>query len=269
MKRFLVAFMVFLTACGGSNIQPRLESSLEAIGVGPQRVLITLFDVDQNQYVATAERSVTATLRDSNGAPLQTSEGEFVWREERGTYAFRFDLPEPERFQVTLETEEFGVVGPIGMTALANPRVVSVGEAAPRSQTRTAPPQSIALISSDPNPEPSFYAQSVAAAISGGPTVVVFGSPRWCASSACVAMVDQLKRLHGDFPELNFVHVEVYETIDVTSPDQLVFVDAVAEWDLISEPVLFVVDGEGLVAAVFEGGASDDELREAFEGVRP
>jgi hypothetical protein len=175
------------------------------------------------------------------------------------------DLPSAGDFQVTIDAGRLGSnIGPIRLTALADTPVVGLGEPAPRSVTRTIPEYQLRDITSDPEPEPSFYEMTVAEAVDSGPSVIVFGTPAWCTSQACGPMLTQVRRLAPDFPLLNFVHVEIYEDIHVTSVEQLVLVPAVAEWGLVSEPVIFVTDAAGTVVAVFEGAASDSELRDAF-----
>jgi hypothetical protein len=80
-------------------------------------------------------------------------------------------------------------------------------------------------------------------------------------------MLDQVQEIAPDFPDLNYVHVEVYENIHVTDTRDLVAVPAIEEWGLPSEPWLYVTDDSGTVTAAFEGAVSDDELRTALETV--
>ena len=75
--------------------------------------------------------------------------------------------------------------------------------------------------------------------------------------------------LSAGFPSLEYVHVEVYENIHVSSFDELVLVPSVVDWGLPSEPWVFVTDAAGVVRATFEGAASDDELSRAFAAVSP
>ena len=97
--------------------------------------------------------------------------------------------------------------------------------------------------------------------------MVIFATPAWCTSQACGPLLDQTKALVPDYPDVDFVHVEVYEDIQVTSFDDLVTVGAVAEWGLPSEPWVFVVEADGTVAISLEGVASDQELRAAIESL--
>jgi hypothetical protein len=62
---------------------------------------------------------------------------------------------------------------------------------------------------------------------------------------------------------VRFIHVEVYTDND---PDKGVN-PWMREWNLQTEPWVFVVDADGKIAAKFEGSASADELRAAIEPV--
>jgi hypothetical protein len=264
--------IVVVAGCGGqSSIGPILASTPASIGTGSQRVLIGLVDVDTNEMVASPDLPVVATLRDRIGSPLGEYIGEFVWivPDVRGLYAFDFELPGPGTYQVTIDTEGHNDLGPIGVVASEDPPGPGVGDLAPLSATRTLDDTALEDLTSDPNPDPSFYEQTVAEAVTSGPTVIVFGTPAWCESQACGPMLDQVKGLSDEYADLNYVHVEIYEDIHVDAASELVPVPAVAEWELVSEPWVFVTDATGKVSARFEGAVSDDELRSAFADVSP
>ena len=83
----------------------------------------------------------------------------------RGIYVYYFEIPEAGNYQVTFESGELGSMGPIGLVAVDNPLAISPGEQAPRSETRTSTEFDLSVISSDPDPDPSFYEMSIAAAV--------------------------------------------------------------------------------------------------------
>ena len=231
-------------------------------------MMFALINRKTNQFLASPDREATMTLRDENGAPLGKYPMDFVWTipDQRGLYVANIFFPEAATYQVTIEAEGYQTAGPVGVVVLEDPLVVQPGEPAPKSVTRTAADYpDLALISSDPDPDPILYRLSVDAAVSNGrPTVVIFATPAWCASQACGPLLDQTKALASDHPDVDFVHVEVYEDIQVTSFEDLVTVGAVTEWGLPSEPWVFLVDADGTVAVSLEGVASDQELRSAI-----
>lgn len=266
------AALVVVASCGsGVNALPVIATAQESIGVGTQRVLVGLTDLDGGESLASEDLAVTATLRDRIGSPLGEYEGEFVWMvpDVRGLYVFEMDFPGPGTFQVTLENDDLGEMGPVGIMASEDPPMVGLGDSAPLSETRTTTDHDLGDITTDPDPNPSFYETTVADAISEGPSVIVFATPAWCTSQTCGPLLDQVKALAPGFPDLNFVHVEVYDNIHASSYDDLVTVPAVQEWGLPSEPWVFVVDAEGIVTRAFEGVASDGELAASFEFVAP
>lgn len=266
----VVALGLATAACSSNvNAQAVIASSQGSLGVGEQRVLIGLVDVETGQSLSSPDVGVTATLRDRIGTPLAEHEGEFIWviPEVRGLYKFEMDIPGPGTFQVTLEADELGELGPVGLVTVEDPQRVDVGEPAPLSETRTTADHDLDDITTDPDPDPSFYEMTVAEAVESGPSVIVFATPAWCTTQSCGPMLDQVKELSDDFPSLNYVHVEIYENLDAASFEELVLVPSVVDWQLPSEPWVFVTDDEGVVTAAFEGAASDSELASAFAAV--
>lgn len=229
--------------------------------------MIAITDPETDQYLGAPDVEVVATLRDRIGSPIGEYAGEFAWIVPgvRGLYSFTMEIPGPGTFQITLKSDAFNEAGPVGLVTVEDPQVVAIGDEAPRSETRTTADHPLDDITSDPDPDPAFYELSVAEAVESGPSVIVFGTPAWCTSQACGPLLDQVKALSGEFPDLNYVHVEIYEDIHVQSFDQLTLVPSVVEWALPAEPWVFVTDSAGRVSASFEGVASEAELRAAFE----
>lgn len=269
---FLLVLSLAVAACGSSvNALGIVASAPGSIGVGDQRVLMAIEDIDTGESLASPEVEVTATLRDRIGTPLGEYQGEFLWiiPEVRGLYKFEMEIPGPGTFQVTLEGEGIGEPGPVGIQAVENPTVIEVGEQAPLSDTRTTSTNDLSDITTDPDPDPSFYEMTVEQAVQSGPSVLVFATPAWCTSQTCGPLLNQVKALSDDYPDLNYVHVEIYENIHADSFQDLVAVPAVTDWGLPSEPWVFVTDDSGVVTAAFQGVASDSELSLAFAGVSP
>ena len=97
------------------------------------------------------------------------------------------------------------------------------------------------------------------------PFVVTFATPAFCESRACgptVEVVDEVRRRTAG-SGVRFHHVEIYEGNDPNNPVNR----WVTEWNLPSEPWVFVVGSDGKVAARFEGHVSVEELRAAVQRV--
>jgi hypothetical protein len=278
MRRFvsaLLGLMFLLAACGSDEVEPFVvvASSNGSIGIGEQRVLFALVDPETDEFLASPDREATVTIRDENGSPLDTYPMEFIWTvpDVRGLYVAHVDIPEAATYQATIDAEGMATAGPAGFVAFDDPPLIEPGEEAPASETRTSADfPDLSVISSDPEPDPAMYESSVASAVtSGAPSVIVFATPAFCASQTCGPLLDQVKALRSDYPGVDFVHVEIYEDLQVSSPEELTVVPATDEWGLPSEPWVFVVDPSGVVTSAFEGAASDDELTAAIDAVSP
>ena len=83
-------------------------------------------------------------------------------------------------------------------------------------------------------------------------------------------IVKEIKDEYAD--RMNFIHVEVYDNpadIREQGLSAARSVPALAEWGLPSEPWTFVVDGDGIVRAKYEGFIDSDELEVAISEVLP
>lgn len=124
-------------------------------------------------------------------------------------------------------------------------------------------------LTTDQNPDLRFYQTSLDEAVrAGNKTVLVFSTPAFCQTTACGPVLDNAKRVSEVFPNVDFIHVEVYTGL--TDPD---FVPDAAHlapavhaeaWNLQSEPWVFVIDEAGIVTARFEGVMSTDGLTAAL-----
>jgi hypothetical protein len=268
----LLALALALVACGSDEVEPfaQVASSNGSIGVGEQRLLFALIDPETNEFLASPDIEATVTIRDENGSPLDTYPMDFLWTipDVRGLYAAHVDIPEAATYQATIDAEGMATAGPAGFVAYDDLPLIESAEEAPPSETRTSAEfPDLSVITSDPDPDPAMYEMSVAEVVtSGSPSVIVFATPAFCASQACGPLLDQVKALRPEHEGVGFVHVEIYEDLQVDVED-LTPVSAVEEWGLPSEPWVFVVDSDGVVSATFEGAASDEELTAAIDAV--
>ena len=235
----------------------------------PQRLMVGLVDTETNDFLASPELPATAFLTSPDEQKTE-AEAEFMWTipDVVGLYVVRAAFDQEGTWWVRLRPEGLGQTPPAAFTVSTDDRVPGVGDLAPAVETRTLADHSLEEISSDDDPDPILYEMSLDEALkSGQPTVVVFATPAFCVSQTCGPMLDQVKAVAPEHPNVNFVHVEIYENLDATSADQLIIVPAVSAWGLPSEPWVFVVDGEGVVAARFEGAMTMDEVEGALASV--
>jgi hypothetical protein len=134
-----------------------------------------------------------------------------------------------------------------------------VGDAAPASETPTLATATLDELSTSRVPDPELHRSSVAAALADrAPFVLVFATPKYCTSRTCGPVVDvvsTIRREHGG-SDLRFIHVEIYQDNDPAKGANR----WVTEWNLPSEPWVFVVGPDGKVRDRFEGTVSVREL---------
>jgi hypothetical protein len=253
--------------------------------VGQNRLLVNLIDC-KNEPLASADRPVELRLyslsHDAANAAL-TAPATYL-----PTIAGR---PGLYRASVTFDTAgEWGIEaistesggtnrsGRFVFDVRATGSTPAIGAPAPSSATPSGKtPAEIAAISTDDDPDPDFYKVSEPAALAAhDPFLIIFATPAFCQTAQCGPTLDLTKSVAADYKDrLTFIHVEPYklETVDghlqpVLSPENLpIPVDATNVWGLTTEPYIFVVDSAGKVAAKFEGIASEEELRAAFDAV--
>jgi len=142
---------------------------------------------------------------------------------------------------------------------------IAVGSPAPASQNPTASQvTSIRQIDTNVPPDDMHYTSIAAAIAAHHPVVIYFGAPGFCRSKNCGPESDVVKSLEPAYrPKgVDFVHIETYKggTPDNTDLSKATTSPTFDEWKLSSDPWVFVVDKNGLVAAKFDGPTGPDEI---------
>ena len=252
---------------------------------GTNRIVIGLLGTD-NRPVAQPDRSLRARFYDLSAdpeTPTGEAAGAFAWAIEgsAGLYILSADFAHAGAWGIEVVTQPRGGAEEtirMRVDVAADIPTVRVGEKAPESDTPTAADVGgdLALLSTDEEPEPSFYDTSVADARKAKqPFVLAFATPKFCTSATCGPALDRLKPFAKAWPDIDFINVEPYrlESVEgqlqpVLGPNgELQTVPSVEEWGLLTEPMVFVVDAEGTVRGAFEGAFGDDELRAALAAV--
>jgi hypothetical protein len=150
----------------------------------------------------------------------------------------------------------------LSVSAAATSRTPMIGTPAPRSRNLVGGDVSdLKQIDSSEPPDPRLHRTRIADAIAQGkPQVIVFATPRYCTSRVCGPVVDVVRTLipvYGD--RVAFIHQEIWESGSLQKRPP-----TVEEWNLRSEPWIFVVDGRGIVRARFEGLTTRRELEAAL-----
>ncbi|HUP16391.1 MAG TPA: thioredoxin family protein [Acidimicrobiia bacterium] len=269
-----IALAAIVAACGGRTAGAIPEEAFPVVAnadlaVGSQRLLVGLVNAN-GDWLPTPDLPVEFDLYAPETLESSfTVEGFFIWTvpEVRGFYRAQVTFDRSGRWQIAAHSPGGPSTTVVPFDVAQEERAPTTGDRAPVVRTPTAGEVvDLSEITTDPEPDPRFYELSLDAALaSGQPTVVVFATPGFCESATCGPILDNVKQVAPEFPEVNFVHVEIYENLDATTREELRVVGAVDAWQLPSEPWVFVVDATGTIAARFEGAVDPAELRAALE----
>ncbi len=180
-------------------------------------------------------------------------------------YVVELELPAAGRYWLLAEPVGGAKVQAIGnLDVEARAAAPAAGDPAYASRTPTLASTGgdLTLLTTDATPQRALYRFSVADSLAAhAPFVVAFATPKLCASRTCgpvVDVVDEVRKRLGTSP-VRFLHVEIYEGNDPAKG----FNRWVREWMLPTEPWVFLVGGDGLIKARFEGAVSVRELEAA------
>lgn len=284
LSALLIAAALVFAACAADEPEPSAAGFIEdgatmivanspgTLSVnGPQRVMVALIGEGPNSFFGDEDLDAQLTFFGPDGETTVEANAEYLATEgvALGLYVTAVSFNQPGRWSVALN----GTDAPGGRTQLdvaAQSLVPEPGDPAPASVTPVATTRdAIADISTDADPDPAFYELTVAEAVGNGrPTVIAFATPAFCLTALCGPTMDTVKSVVGDDPDFDVVHVEPYD-IDEARAGQLIPVESMFEWQLVSEPWVFVVDAGGLVTASFEGTVGAVELQRAVDATRP
>lgn len=237
------------------------------IAVGTERLLVAVSNPDGSRLAAPTIPVTIQVWAEGAEDAAQILPGEFVWAipDVSGLYKATFQFDRAGLWVVRVTPDGGGPLEDFVIQVSPETSTPGVGDPAPLSETPVVADHPIAEISTDPDPDLAFYQLSIRDAVtSGRPTVVVFATPKFCQTAICGPTLDRVKEIAGQYPEVNFVHVEVYTNLD--DPANLVVAPAVTEWGLPSEPWVFVIDAAGVVTARFEGVVTPGEISAAIVG---
>jgi hypothetical protein len=298
-----LAALSLAAACGGGDGKPSAETpapdeQLNAVvvssdlAVGTNRFSLGLITQD-NELVTDAQLLFRffkldgdeSTLKSETDATLIKMAKSFTRTREDGTVE-TVDVGETGVYVANVEFDSPGSWGveasgardgepfqPVtaAFTVLEKSLSVAVGEPAPRSvQTILSDVADIREIDTSETPIPEMHNLTLADAVtSGKPTVIVIATPAFCVSQICgptKGVVDDLyERYKG---EANFVHVEPYDLGKARSGEGLEVIPFLEqEWGLQSEPWVFLVDRDGIIAAKFEAVVSQAEIEETLRQI--
>jgi hypothetical protein len=268
------------------ELRPVLVSSSAWAGQTP--LIFTLDEAgtaaDASPVADASPPPVTATVLGPDGSPVGPAVEAVAVRPpgiDKVSYVATLELPSPGAWSVAVETRE--ARGTLAVTALDPGGTARIGVPAPSiataSATNSAEP--LTALTTDPLPEPRLYATSTADALaSGSPFVFVVDSYSFKVTPQCGQAVVLAKRLVDRWTRIPFIHHEPYRYQVVTTEPVLegtladpVLTEVADAWGVGSQPWgeasmpwIFVVDGDGIVRARYQGiiGSADVDVLLAF-----
>lgn len=190
----------------------------------------------------------------------------------------------------TVDGNEIGAIT-LGFQVQEPDAVLSVGDPAPKSkQALASDVDDTSEIDSMVPPDPMHDLTIEDAVTSGSPSVILFGTPAFCETQTCGPIMQAVMLpLYEQYREqANFIHVEPYfleaarsgvgfcavpafnaefarqgigEGSGTCEPVPEADIEAVGQsWNLTVEPVIFVVDSEGIIAGKFQAVTGLEEV---------
>ncbi len=104
--------------------------------------------------------------------------------------------------------------------------------------------------------------------------MLVFATPKFCSTKTCGPTLEKIKTVATAHPDVTFINVEPYllEVVDgqlqpvLSDANELQTAPATDAYGLLTEPFVFVVDGDGVVKASFELIFTPDEIDRGADG---
>lgn len=230
---------------------------------GPTAVYVapTPNDPAEGPFLAPADVLMTEARYRSKQAA--TTEDPFV-----AVYGANVKFPKRGQFAVLAATKkpDGGLTGATGNVTVssedADP-IPAVGEKAPVVHTDT-----LESVKGDESlldtrqPPSDMHEVDFADVVGKEPVALLFATPQLCASRVCGPVADialQMKAKYGD--RMTFIHQEVYVDNDVSKGLR----EPLKQFNLPTEPWLFVVDQSGKITARLEGSIGVSQFEEAVK----
>lgn len=251
--------------------------------VGRNRILFSFLDATGSKPMAAPDRTAKVAFTGPNGETVAAPDGEFIWAIEdvSGVYVTTAEFPSAGAWTAQFTTAAPGAPEetiPFSFDVKEDASVVLPGEPAPSVDTPTLEDVGgdVRKISSDDEPVEAFYDTSVADALEAGdPFVLVFATPAFCQTQTCGPTLEKVKDAAEAHPGVTFINVEPYQTefVDgrlepvLSETNLLQTVPAADAYGLLTEPFIFVVDGDGIVSASFELLFTPEEMDAALDAI--
>ncbi len=255
---------------GGSQSAIQVIPVASEIVVGPDRFAVGLIDPAQGmiqdatvhfRYFDLSDPAKPVVESDADATRYQTPDGLTTY------YAQEREFKRAGDWGVEVQAREANgtmIDKRISFRVLADSSTLKVGAKAPAFKTRTAADvdNDLKKLSSATTPNPAFYRVSLAQAIaSGKPTVLLFATPAFCQTRMCGPAYDVVSAVQQKVGDAaNFIHVEVYSGLPNPAANGFQLDLAMKAFGLTTEPWVFLIDKNGVIAYRVEGPITAGEI---------
>ena len=95
--------------------------------------------------------------------------------------------------------------------------------------------------------------------------VIAFSSPMFCTSQMCGPVTDIVSTISQKYDnELDFIHIEPYDLEIAQKEGRLVPTGIFSQWELPSEPWVFVINSGNRITDRYEGLFTEKELESSI-----
>jgi hypothetical protein len=216
-------------------------------------------------------------------APNKPAEGPFLAPDDPMTVAPQYRSQQNQGpgglsaiYYSELPLKRSGILDVLALTRVGNKLIGSTGELAvalsiPIPAPGDHPPDiatdtlasthgSIALVTTRTPPE-NMHSVSFNQVLGKKPVALLFSTPELCTSRVCGPVTDILVSLQHEFPQITFIHEEVY----VDNNPSKGLRPQMHKFGLETEPWLFMVNRKGIITARLQGAFGVNEARAALE----
>lgn len=289
-KVSIVVVMVavfLLTACGGTGGNPvAVINGGDDTTASPYQLLIASSDVTAN------DNRVALTFWDGpdrfkDGQTVTVSiylvdvegkAGDKLWEGDATPYIMsdiqywvvypEFAIPGSygiQTFMTTTDDQSFE--NRALLTVKEDAEAPAIGEPVPATDTLTLDDvtEIEELSSAGPYIE-DFYRVNIEEATQNGKmSVISFATPGHCTSALCSPVLLSMAQVHEDMADadMNWLHIEIWRDFEREYLDP-----AVTDWNLPSEPWVFILKPDGTVGARLDGPVSIEELEQVIQEVQ-
>ncbi len=266
-------------APAAASLQVQVVSSAVWAG-GPSPLILALFGPAGRLADTTIHPTVQLATTDGSavGSPVEATPVRPPGVTDV-SYVATVAIPTPGwwRIVVSATPGDLPLTGSTDVAVLDPGTSAPVGSPAPsiHSPTLTDVGGDVRRLSTDPIPDPRLYRTSTSDALAAHtPFVLVLDSTKFRVTSACGKALVLARYLEDRWPSVTFIHHEPFAYSVVTDTAVLdgslsdpTLTDVAAAWGIggppwgaLSMPWVFIVDGDGIVRAKYQGVMGSDDI---------